>query len=118
MRLPNMARVGILALCVGIVVFGFVHYWVNTRTWMPRDIPVTLAPGPIQTGDFQLNVEAYFSVQITFPYNSGSGCGEVSALRTRRRTSIAGQLISAPDRGAATGGGITRGTYLGSFRGK
>ena len=115
MRLPGMVRLGITTLCLGIVVFGIVHYWVNTRTLVPLDIPVTLAPGHIRTGDFNVNVDAYFSVEIRFPYTGSSGCRYADDLRTRQLTAIGSQVISSP---AGANGGITNGTYLGSFQGK
>jgi biopolymer transport protein ExbD len=117
MRLPGTARVGIFALCLGIVVFASVHYWVNTRTLVPLDIPVTLAPGHIRTGDFKINVEAYLSVQIRFPYGS-AGCGDHEALRTRRLTPIGGQAVSVPGWAGATTADVTEGTYLGTFLSK
>jgi biopolymer transport protein ExbD len=112
MRLHGTARVGILALCVGIVVFVSVYYWVNTRILFPLDLPVTLGPGHIRTANFKVNVEAYLSVQIVFPYGS-AGCGEHGGLRTRRLTSVGGQAVSAP-----TNGEITEGSYLGTFLSK
>src|ERR1700688_1296843 len=101
MRLHGTARVGILALLVGILVFVSVHYWVNTRTLVPLDIPVTLAPGHIRTGDFQINVEAYLSVQVRFP-NCSADSNEHERLRTRRLTSVGGQAVSAPGSMGAT----------------
>jgi hypothetical protein len=118
MRLPGTARVGIFALSLGILVFASVYYWVNTRTLIPLDAPVSLAPGHIRTGDFKVNVEAYFSVQVRFPYGSGSECRYADSLRTRQLTSIGAQTISVPGEQAGTNGGITQGTYLGSFTGK
>jgi hypothetical protein len=118
MPLPGTARVGIFALSLGILVFGPVYYWVNTRTLIPLDVPVSLAPGHIRTGDFKINVEAYFSVQIRFFCGSASECRYASNLRTRQLTSIDAPPISAPGVPAGTNGGVTQGTYLGSFTGK
>jgi len=115
MRLPGTARVGIFALFAGISVVGVGFYWANTRTLVPVDIPVTLASGHIQTGDFKINVKAYFSIQVRLPYDAGPGCGEASSLRTRRLSSIGGQLIAVPGWEEPTESGVTRGTYLGSF---
>jgi biopolymer transport protein ExbD len=114
MRLHGTARVGILALCVGIVVFVSVYYWVNTRTLVPLDIPVTLAPGLLRTGDFKINVEAYLSIQIRFP-NCSADSNEHQSLRTRRLTSVGGQAVSAS---GSTNGAITEGPYLGTFLSK
>lgn len=114
MRLHGTARVGILALCVGIVVYVSVYYWVNTRTLLPLDIPVTLAPGHIRTGDFKINVEAYLSVQVRFP-NCGADSNEHARLRTRRLTSAGGQAVSAP---GSTNGEIIEGPHLGTFLSK
>ena len=45
-------------------------------------------------------------------------CRDADGLRIRQLTSIGGQAISAPGVPAGANGGITNGTYLGSFRGK
>lgn len=111
MQLHGTARVGILALCVGLVVFVSVYYWVNTRTLVPLDIPVTLAAGHIRTGDFKINVEAYLSVQVRFP-NCGADSNEHARLRTRRLASVGGQAVSVP---GPINGEITEGPYLGTF---
>lgn len=118
MRLPGTVLVGIFALFLGILVYVPVYYWVNTRTLTPVDVPVSFASSHIRTGDFRINVESYFSVQIRFPYSGGSECRYADSLRTRQLTSIGGQAISAPGVPAGANGGVTNGTYLGSFRGK
>jgi len=115
MRLPGTARVGILVLCLGIVAYGSVYLWVNTRTLSPVDIPVTLGTGHIRTGNFKINVAANFSVQIRIPHPGLPGCGEGNGLRTRRITAIGGHAISTPGAWGAGEDGITIGTYLGSF---
>ncbi|MFI5098537.1 MAG: ExbD/TolR family protein [Candidatus Acidiferrales bacterium] len=118
MRLPSTARVGILALCLGIVTYGSVYLWVNTRSLSPVDIPVTLGPGHIQTGNFRIDVEANYSIQIRILHPGLPGCDEGSGLRTRRLTVIGGQRISTPGAGIAREDGVEIGTYLGSFDGR
>jgi hypothetical protein len=97
-----------------MVVFVSVYFWVNTRTLVPLDIPVTLAPDHLRTGDFKVNVEAYLSVQFRFP-NCSADSNEHERLRTRRLTSVGGQAVSAP---GSTNGEIPEGPYLGTFLSK
>jgi hypothetical protein len=116
MRLPGTARVGIFALCAGIVVYGAVYRWANSRTLLPVDMPVTLAPGHIRTGNFKINVEGFFSIQIKppFPFAGDKSCRYIDGLQTRRLGTISGQAISTTDPGG-NDPRITSGPYLGTF---
>lgn len=56
-RFSGTASMGVYALALGIAIYLPVYYWVNTRTFVPVDVPVSLAPGHLRTGDFKVNVE-------------------------------------------------------------
>ena len=117
MRLPSTARAGIFSLGTGILVFASVYAWSVTRTLDPIDIPITLAPGHIHTGDFKINVEASFSVQIRFLEGANPACSETRELQTRRLTSLSTQAIPRPTANAPgeDDANVTRGIYLGTF---
>ena len=88
MRMPTAARVWISAflICVGLVLFPAYHHWFATRTWTPVDIPISLAPGHVKTGDFHVNVHAVYYVGIDFQgYNSWQhpNCQDDQVLQTR-----------------------------------
>lgn len=114
MRLPASALIGICAIVLGILAFFPEDYWVNTRTLTPVNMPVSLAPGHIRTGEFQINLEAYFSVQVRFPYDSGPECRYADGLRTRHLTSVGPQAVHLLGNGDA----VTEGLDLGAFAGK
>jgi hypothetical protein len=105
-------------LCLGIAEFGVVYSWVNTRTLVLIDTPVTLAPGHIRTGDLKMNVEAYFSVQITSYSSDGYQCVYAGGLRTRRLSTIGREAITGLGVREAGNDEVTQGTYLGTFHGK
>jgi biopolymer transport protein ExbD len=118
MRLPGTVRVGLFALCLGIAVFGLVSYWVNTRTLVPLDIPVTLAPGHIRASNIKINIETEFYVSVYSPPGGEQACYELSSLRTRWLTPVEGQAIPIHDTEGAIPGGVTPGDNLGAFQGE
>jgi len=115
MRLPSTARVGIYSLAAGILISASTFWWVSTRTLTPLDIPVSLAPGHIRTGDFKINIEANFSVQVYFPWNRREDCQTAESLHTRRLTSLGGQPILDRVNPFDSDPGVTHGTDLGTF---
>jgi biopolymer transport protein ExbD len=118
MRLPGTARAGLLALCAGFLIYGPVYYWVNSRTLVPLDIPVTLAPGHIRSGDFKINVDAYFSIEVAFPFPwSSPECHYPEGLKTRQLSTIGGQPISVSGAPPNATGLAIEGPYLGEFHG-
>lgn len=114
MRLPASALIGICAIVLGILAFVPEDHWVNTRTLTPVNMPVSLAPGHIRTGEFQINLEAYFSVEVRFPYDSGPECRYADDLRTRHLRSVGPQAVQLLGNGDA----VTEGPDLGAFAGK
>src|SRR5579862_6455128 len=115
MHLPSTARAGISVICLGLIGYGAVSYWANTRTLTPVDLSVTLAPGHIRTGNFRINTPAYFSIQIQSRDFMPLECRYLPDLRTRQISSIGGRPIA--NQGVPAGAAIVRGAYLGSFYG-
>jgi biopolymer transport protein ExbD len=120
MRLPGAVRLGLFALFIGFLIYGPTYYWVNTRTWIPIDIPVSLAPGHIRTGDFKINFESFFSARITFSDNADYSTCSAIDLRTTQPTYVGGNAIAVfgglPSNGVIYGN--VTGGYLGTFHGK
>lgn len=114
MRMPASARVGLCAIVFGILAFVLADYWLNSRTLTLVDMPVSLAPGHIRTGEFKINVEAVFSVQVRFPYDDTRECPYADGLRIRSLTSIGSQAVQLPE----NRGAVMAGPYLGAFVGK
>ena len=115
MRLPSTARLGVYAVALGILVYLPVYFWAGTRTLVPLDIPVSLAPGHIRTGNFRINFDADFSVQVRVPYGASHECQSVDDLRTKRLTSI-GKLTIHSSR--PPNDNLTPGPFLGAFHAK
>jgi biopolymer transport protein ExbD len=115
MRIPTTARVGIAAILAAIILFLGTARWVETRTYVAVDIPVTLSRGHIRTGDFKINLRALYSILIvTDDYSFG--CYEDSALQTRRISSVSGHAITGLGHDAVPHGeDVTMGPFLGTF---
>jgi hypothetical protein len=62
MRIPMTARVGIGAILAAIVLISAAWYWVNTRTYVALDDPVSFSRGYIKTEDFTINLKALYSI--------------------------------------------------------
>jgi hypothetical protein len=118
MRVTMTAQVGIGAIHTAIILFLGTAYWIETRTFRAVDMPVSLSPGKIGTGLFELNIHAFYAITIGFPEGSTPDCSEGS-LRTRRITSI-GSLAVYHQNGESTGPTEDRtiGSFLGGFEGK
>ncbi len=118
MRIPTTVRVGIGAILVTALLFFGGKFWVETRTFVLVDMPVSLSRGYIETGDFNINVHAFYSIGVSFPEGSTPNCNE-GTLRTRRLSSL-GKLAVYHVDGDSGGpsGDVTDGPFLGGFESK
>jgi len=57
-------------------------------------MPVSLSRGHLKTGDFKINIRAFYSILVVFPGGSEPNCSEYSLLRTRRLPSIGGRTVN------------------------
>ena len=94
MRVSRTVCVGITAVLTGVVLFGGTKYWIGTRTLSPVYMPVSLSRGHLKTGDFKINIRAFYSILVVFPGGSEPNCSEYSLLRTRRLPSIGGRTVN------------------------
>jgi biopolymer transport protein ExbD len=64
--------------------FVIVKRWIDTRIFVPVDIPVSLTPGHIRTGPFRINVEQGYSIWIDFDQSTyfNPMCSSYSNLKT------------------------------------
>ena len=69
---------------LGMASFFIVKRWIDTRIFVPVDIPVSLAAGHIRTGPFRINVEQGYSIWIDFDQKTyfNPMCSSYSTLKT------------------------------------
>lgn len=69
------------ALIVGPIValIGYKH-WLDTRTWAPLDIPISLSRGHVRTPDFYINLsgEYHARLDVDYPAIYTPGCAETA----------------------------------------
>ena len=76
--------IGLVLAILGMTSFVIVKRWIDTRIFMPVDIPVSLAAGHIRTGPFRINVEQGYSIWIDFDQSTyfNAMCSSYSTLKT------------------------------------
>jgi biopolymer transport protein ExbD len=76
--------IGLVLAILGMTSFVIVKRWIDTRIFMPVDIPVSLAAGHIRTGRFRINVEQGYSIWIDFDQSTyfNPTCSSYSTLKT------------------------------------
>ena len=118
MRIPTTARVGIGAILAAIVLSSAAWYWVDTRTYVALDDPLSFSLGYIKTEDFQINLNALYSILVVTNGNS-INCPDNSVLHSRRLSSVGGQAVGRlSEYVAPPGQTITIGPFLGAFESK
>jgi biopolymer transport protein ExbD len=76
--------VGLGLAILGMTSFVIVKRWIDTRIFVPVDIPVSLAAGHLRTGTFRINVEQGYSIWIDFDQSTyfNPMCSSYSTLKT------------------------------------
>jgi hypothetical protein len=74
MRIPTTAQVERVAFLAAITGFLGTRYWVESRTLRAVDMPVSLAPGIVSTGPFNLNFNGSYSIPIGEEQGGNSRC--------------------------------------------
>jgi biopolymer transport protein ExbD len=64
LSLPPSAWFGLGLFLLGGVAFTTVQRWMDTRIFVPVDMPVSLAAGHIRTGPFRINLKGGYLIQI------------------------------------------------------
>ena len=64
MLLHSPRKVGITLLCAGIVLYAGCRYWLETRTLIALDMPISLSRGHITSADFPINLKSGYYIAI------------------------------------------------------
>src|SRR6266571_4926391 len=64
MRMPLAARIGVALILTGVALHVGWARWAATRTWVPLDIPIPLSRGHIKTGEFKINLESTYWMEV------------------------------------------------------
>jgi len=127
--MPAPARVWVSALliCAGVALFLAYRHWFATRTWVAVDMPISLTPGHIRTGNFYVNLHTVFRFQIDLKgyddnYWRYPNCKDYEVVQTRWWLSRDGRVISTwegfwDNHWAGVPHGPVSGSYLGAFTG-
>src|SRR5579864_2557171 len=101
---PWSLWLGLAFILVGSTGFVAVRHWYNTRTFVPVDMPVSVAAGHIHTGPFSINLRASYWVAIETEYMSEAQhpCLRTQMLRKNWVLRRGGKVVEHYD--AARGG--------------
>lgn len=116
MRSRASGWLGLGLLLAGLGLIAGVHLWHATRTFVPLDIPVSLSRGHIQTGEFLINLEAFYEITIEFDPTSGFSqidCGQQSKFGDPLETRWSAKRNGVPD--PQLGAADRLGCYLGGL---
>jgi biopolymer transport protein ExbD len=115
MRLPLTGRFGIALIVVGSALLMYSIYWLAPRPLVALDMPVSLSPGRIRTGNVSvISVDDLYYIDIEFdraPLRTATGCDPHSVLETQWTLSSDGTVL---ERGSSPweGSGLTIGVLL------
>ena len=125
-------RIGVALILIAAAIYGSWEWWMATRTWVPLDMPVSLARGHIRSPEFKINLDAGFWIFVevetkvdaegvscltgyTYDYCRKNGVRELRASWT---LSDAGKVVARGsterDQGSR-GGMLSKARGLGSF---
>jgi biopolymer transport protein ExbD len=103
-KAPSRKWVGIAATLGGTILAATWAGWTATRTWLPVDIPVSLSPGHVRTGEFKINMRSKYWVYVLADKKPGIPCllgfrldecnSTPSALRVSWSLSDAGKNVA------------------------
>jgi hypothetical protein len=63
-RVPWKVWIGIGLILIGAAIFGGWRWWIATRTWVPLEMPISLAKGHIRSPEFKINVKSSFWIWV------------------------------------------------------
>jgi biopolymer transport protein ExbD len=84
MRFPLMGRTGIALIVVGSALLIYTRYWVVPRLGVALNIPISLSPGRVRTGNFRVDPDRFYEIEIETDRTSQStpaGCDPDSVIR-------------------------------------
>ncbi len=57
-------RIGVALILIAAAIYGGWKWWMATRTWVPLEMPVSLAPGHVRSREFKINLDAGFWIFV------------------------------------------------------
>jgi hypothetical protein len=124
MRLSKLTWTGIVMLAVGAAVSGWWAVWVESRSTVPVDMPVSLKPGHVRTREFTVNLDRPYIISLVtkkkIPFDElncllgvstdpgnvlGKKCGKPSVVNARWILTSRGRIIAEGSSGGPTGSG-------------
>jgi len=131
-RLLLRTRIGVALIVIAAAVYGGWEWWMATRTWVPLDMPVSLARGHFRSPEFKINLDAGFWIFVeveTKVDDEGVSCltgytsdyclkNGVRELRASWTLSDRGRVVArgSTDSSQGSRGGMdTKARYLGNF---
>jgi hypothetical protein len=131
MRFSKRFLIGLIFLALGISTFFAVNTWLQSRTWEPVEMAISLDPGSISSPEFTTNVSASYEIRVEANTHGRlpaqvvecllgtsakqSGCAQPSVLRVGWVLTSRGQVLehgSTVDRNCcrsiSTAGATTR----------
>ena len=72
-RLPRITYLSVAVILAGLVVPQVYWRWLETRTFVALDMPVSLSRGEIRTADFSINVRSWYHITLWLD-GDFSGC--------------------------------------------
>ncbi len=57
-------QIGVALILIAAAIYGGWEWWMATRTWVPLDMPVSLAQGHIRSPEFKTNLDAGFWIFV------------------------------------------------------
>lgn len=61
-ELPPRVSIGLAGILPAAATYGGWEWWMATRTWVPLDMPISLAQGHIRSSGFTINLDAGFGI--------------------------------------------------------
>jgi hypothetical protein len=117
-RPPVSACVGAVLVLSGLAAYAYIQNGTATRSFVPVDMPVSLAAGHLKTGPFRTDLGEYYSISIEVDneYPENEACAVPSVLKTRWILYREGKVADGSDESVAgygSQGGFTgeRGVY-------
>ena len=114
MRLPLTRRIGIAFILFGVALWTGTTHWLRPRSQIALDIPVSLSPGHIKTGEFLVNPDTLYFVDIETDLARRlpkRGCEPVSVLETKWDLASEGKSVESGS-SPWEASGLTIGVFL------
>ncbi|HUO14284.1 MAG TPA: biopolymer transporter ExbD [Verrucomicrobiae bacterium] len=98
MRSRCTAAIGLALVILAVLVPSVYSYWLNTRTFVAYEMPVSLAPGEIHSQEFSVNLAGWYQISTNveqafqFRFSCGFG-GRPPLLRARIKIYRDGKLL-------------------------